>query len=296
MVDVDDLLHRMDRLEQEQQRVAGALKVSEEERLAAEDARDQYHKLYLEMLERCRKLERGLIGQKAERLSDNEQQLTLSILEVAIGQSAAEALEEDTEVKAHHPRNNHGRKPIPDHLPRIELEIVPLEVQERGLDQFKLIGQEVTEVIERRPASLVVVRIIKPKFVAKKTSCGRAFKDPNRGNSSATHHSMPRGPGMLADTLVRRWQDHLPLNRLEGIYAREGMPLARSAICGWHDQLTPLVQPLIAAMRQDAFEQPYLCIDATGVLVQAKEKCRNGHFWVLVAAGASCFVRVQQAP
>jgi hypothetical protein len=36
-------------------------------------------------------------------------------------------------------------------------------------------------------------------------------------------------------------------------------------------------------MRQDALEQPYLCTDATGVLVQAKEKCRNGHFWVLVA-------------
>ena len=36
-------------------------------------------------------------------------------------------------------------------------------------------------------------------------------------------------------------------------------------------------------MRADAFEQPYLCTDATGVLVQAKHKCRTGHFWVMVA-------------
>ena len=36
-------------------------------------------------------------------------------------------------------------------------------------------------------------------------------------------------------------------------------------------------------MREDAFASPYLCVDATGVLVQAKEKCRRGHFWVLVA-------------
>ncbi|HVW30384.1 MAG TPA: transposase, partial [Polyangiaceae bacterium] len=36
-------------------------------------------------------------------------------------------------------------------------------------------------------------------------------------------------------------------------------------------------------MRADAFEQPYLCVDATGVLVQAREKCRTGHFWVVVA-------------
>ena len=34
-----------------------------------------------------------------------------------------------------------------------------------------------------------------------------------------------------------------------------------------------------------AFKQPYLCTDATGVLVQQKERCRTGHFWVLVAPG-----------
>jgi hypothetical protein len=54
-------------------------------------------------------------------------------------------------------------------------------------------------------------------------------------------------------------------------------------MCGWHAELSDLVQPLIAAMRADAFEQPYLCVDATGVLVQAKYQCRTGHFWVLVA-------------
>ena len=38
-------------------------------------------------------------------------------------------------------------------------------------------------------------------------------------------------------------------------------------------------------MRDDAFKQPYLCTDATGVLVQHPERCRTGHFWVLVAPG-----------
>jgi transposase len=47
-------------------------------------------------------------------------------------------------------------------------------------------------------------------------------------------------------------------------------------------ELVELVKPVIDAMRLDAFEQPYLCVDATGVLVQAKERCRVGHFWVLV--------------
>jgi hypothetical protein len=84
---------------------------------------------------------------------------------------------------------------------------------------------------------------------------------------------------------VRRWQDHLPLHRLESIYAREGVEIARSTLCRWHEALAELARPVVEAMRIDARGQPYLCTDATGVLVQAPERCRTGHFWVLVAPG-----------
>jgi hypothetical protein len=40
---------------------------------------------------------------------------------------------------------------------------------------------------------------------------------------------------------------------------------------------------LVAAMAKDALSAHCLVVDATGVLVQAKDKCRRGHFWVLVA-------------
>ena len=91
------------------------------------------------------------------------------------------------------------------------------------------------------------------------------------------------GPGLLADTVVRRWQDHLPLHRLERVYGREGLPLARSTVCGWHASLATLVRPLLEAMWKDALTAPYLCADATGVLVQASPQCRRGHFWVVAA-------------
>jgi hypothetical protein len=127
------------------------------------------------------------------------------------------------------------------------------------------------------------VQFIYKKFV-------RKDRDPSETtvvySPETVEMPIPRGlagPGMLADTIVRRWQDHQPLNRLEGIYAREGLELARSTLCGWHDQLGELVRPLVEAMFADALGEPYLCVDATGVLVLAKEKCRNGHFWVLVA-------------
>jgi hypothetical protein len=132
---------------------------------------------------------------------------------------------------------------------------------------------------------MVVVRITKPKFVRR----GREKDQPTEVHVGSTP-PIPiergvAGPGMLADTIVRRWQDHLPLHRLEDVYARDGVEIARSTMCSWHGQLAPMVEPLVAAMREDAFRSPYLCTDATGVLVQAKNKCRRGHFWVLVVPG-----------
>jgi transposase len=263
VVEIEELARRLDALEQE---------------------RDRYRQLYLEMMERCRKLERGLLGNKSERLSPNEHQLSLSVLEAVLAEREQAAIDAvcTEEVSAHRRRKPTGRKPIPAELPRVDIEVLPEEVQREGLDAFERIGEEVTEVVERRPASLVVVRIVKPKLVR---------KDRDRQATEVFTAQTPclpierglAGPGMLADTIVRRWQDHLPANRLEDIYAREGLEIPRSTLCGWHEQLLPLAEPLVAAMRADAFEQPYLCIDATGVLVQAKERCRRGHFWVVVA-------------
>lgn len=289
MTAVAQLVRRLDDLERDRARLREELAEVHQAREQAERERDPYHELYIEMMERCRKLELGLRGQRAERLPSGDP-LSLGMLELVLGQQGADdvlALAETGEqtVREHKRKKPTGRKPIPDHLPRVEIEIIPDEVKRLGLDAFERIGQDVTEVLERRPASVVVARIVKPKFVA---------KDRDRGGKTdvfcgeTPELPIPRGlagPGLLADTIVKRWQDHLPLNRLEGIYAREGIELPRTTVCGWHSELAPLASPLVAAMREDAFSAPYLCVDATGVLVQAKETCRSGHFWVMVVPG-----------
>lgn len=245
--------------------------------------RDEYRKLYLLLLEENEKLKRGLLGQKAERLGRDDRQLSLALLEMLLGKQAQAPAVEVERVREHERRKPTGRKPLPEHLPRIEIEVLPVEVLRRGLDDFEKIGEEVSEALERRRASAVVVRTVRPKLVA---------KDRERGAPTEVLIAEPpelpiprgmAGPGMLADTIVRRWQDHQPLHRLERIYARDGLDISRSTICGWHAELATLARPVVVAMRQDALRQPYLCTDATGVLVQAKEKCRTGHFWVLLA-------------
>ena len=274
--------------------------------------RDHYRKLYLEQLERCALLERGIIaGKKAERFTTDGSQLTLGVLGLMLTPEEPEALEvtetpeappaapSEEEGQAPRPaaRRATGRRAITSLLPRVDIEVLPPEVQREGLDAFERIGEEVSQVVEHRPSSLVLVRIVRPKFVRKRPADMDDAAEPTESPvliAEPPERPIERGlagPGLLAKTIVYRWQDHLPLYRQEKIHGRDGLELARSTMCGWHEQLADLAEPLVDAMMRDAFTAPYLCTDATGVLVQAKEQCRRAHFWVLVAPGRHVLYR-----
>jgi transposase len=251
-----------------------------------EHERDEYKKLTVLLQEQVERLKRGLLGQKAERLPKNDAQLSLAILNLALGGDALAsppAAPEPVQTVPAHTRRKPVRKPLPDTLPRVPIEVLPPEVLSEGLDAFELVGADTREVLERRPASCVVVVITYKKFVRKDRERGGATDVLTAPALELPIERGLAGPSMLADTIVRRWQDHQPLTRLEDIYRREELDLAKSTICTWHEQLADLARPLVEVMFEDAYREPYLCVDATGVLVLAKQKCRNGHFWVLVA-------------
>jgi transposase len=262
------------------------LSEAEERSAKLERERDEYKKLALLLQEQVERLKLGLLGQKAERLPKNDAQLSLAILNLALGNHALATPPADPEPEQSvpaHTRRKPTRKPLPDTLPRVTIEILPPDVQREGLDAFECVGADTREVLERRPASCVVVAITYKKFVRKARVRGGATEVLTAPTLELPIDRGLAGPSMLADTIVRRWQDHQPLTRLEDIYRREALDLAKSTICTWHEQLADLARPLVEVMFEDAYREPYLCIDATGVLVLAKEKCRNGHFWVLVA-------------
>ena len=260
-----------------------------------EEERDRYRQLYQQMLEKARKLELGLLGQKSERLPSSDTQLSLHVLAGLLGEQdmtldddAADAVVSEPEEAAEPKRRSKptGRRPLPEHLPVVDIEVIPDEVLQAGLEHFERVGEEVLSTLERRPSSLVHCRIHRLKYLR---------KDRDRLDTPEFHIADPvslpierglAGPGLLADTVVRRHADHLPFHRLQKIYAREGVELSKSTMCGWHDALDALCRPLVDAMRSDALAMaPYLCIDATGVLVRDQDKCRRGYFWVIVAPG-----------
>jgi transposase len=258
-----------------------------EELQKAQRERDEYKKLYTHLREENERLKRGLLGKKAEKLPQNDAQLSLAILGLMLGGSEEPAPppadEEQTHVIPEHTRKVPKRRGPRDDWPRVYIELVPPEVEREGLDAFDVIGQETRGVLERRPASCVFVEVVRKKFV-RKADKGALEKSVFIADPLPLPITKGiAGPGLLAETIVKRWCDHQPLHRQESIFARDGLELARSTLSEWHMALALLAAPLIQAMKADAFKAPYLCTDATGVLVQAPERCKNGHFWVLVA-------------
>ena len=263
------------------ERVIAEREAVKTERDVIKNERDSYKRLYLETLAQCRKLELGVVGRGREKDLGDPNQITMSLIGMLTNEKATPAEPVTEKVREHERTKPTGRAPLPEKLPRIEVTVLPPEVEQKGLDAFEKIGEDVTETVERRPASLVVVRVTKPKFVEKNRDLKFEVKVLQAAPPELPIERGLAGPALLADTLVRRWADHLPLHRLERIYGRDGLPLSRSTVCDWHLQLTDLVQPLLNAMWKDALTAPYLCTDATGVLVQAEEKCRTGHFFVV---------------
>lgn len=244
-------------------------------------------------------------GEDAQKLAEEllakvEQEAQLG----AANDAAAEGGDDegcDDDSKAHRrPRKPTGRRTArKDVVHKVTIERLPEEVERMGLDAFERIGEDRLTTTERRVAALFEVTVIRPKFRAKTNAAVEAVKqaradrdgmpevEPQSWITQAAPADPPvsrvrAGPGLLANVAVRRFDDHLPYNRLENVYEREGMRLGRSTLYGWLDALRELFAPLIKAMLRDARTAPYLCTDATGVLVQAPEQCTRGHFWVLV--------------
>jgi transposase len=189
-----------------------------------ERERDEYRKLYLLAREEIAQLKRGLIGRRGERPLAHDPQLSLAVLGLLFGEGAVAPVP-DPELVAEHVRRKAVRNSFPEHLPRVRVEVVPLEVERAGRDAFEVIGVDTREVLERRPASLVVVEVVKPKFVRKGSQAALTTEVLAAETPELPIPRGTAGPGLLADSVVKRWQDHLPLNRQEAICRRDGTEL-----------------------------------------------------------------------
>ncbi len=125
-----------------------------------------------------------------------------------------------TQVTKEHP----GRTKLPEHLERREIIIEPAELTE----SCKKIGEEITEEMEYEPGKLFVNRYVRPKY-AKPGNAGIII-------APMIDRPLPKaivGPGLLAQIIIDKYVDHLPLYRQMERFKREGINIPYSTIGDW---------------------------------------------------------------
>jgi transposase len=87
---------------------------------------------------------------------------------------------------------------------------------------------------------------------------------------------------VLAQVVIAKYVDHLPLYRQEAIYARSGIELSRSTLADWVGAVGVALQPLADRLTAQLRQQPILHADETPVAMLDPKagKTRRAYLWV----------------
>jgi transposase len=199
-------------------------------------------------------------------------------------------------------RHKHGRQQLPEYLERIEIEhdlaaedkVCPCCGEERCR-----IGAEVSEQLEYFPASFKVLKHIRHKYACAK--CDASGDNPNIATAAKPSQPIDRGlpgPSLLAHVVTSKLGDHLPLYRLENIFARQGVHVARSTMCAWMAAVGELVKPLVELMALRVKQSRVVHTDDTTVPIQSpgEKQCRKGRIWCYLGDEANPYVAYDYTP
>ncbi len=226
---------------------------------------------------------RWVHGRRSERLTDGEGQGQLFDLAPPAAE-AANDLELTEPVPAAAPRRRRRRRELDlSRLPRHrhESELSAAEKTCDGCGRHKdRIGEDVTTILEHVPARLEVHEYVRGKYACRYCKNGVSSPPPPprpiaRGIA---------GPGLVAEIVVSKFSDHLPLYRLEDIFVRCGVHFPRSTLCDWVAAAADLLHPLYDLQRRLVVQSPVLWTDDTPVtvLVGGEEGSCQGRFWTYI--------------
>ena len=213
---------------------------------------------------------RNHYGRKSERLAPGQQELDfLGMADALIRASATagdlvqvivQASPEDEQLKPRPLRQAAFDESLP-----LEEEVYDLPKPEQACDKC---GQTMVQIdaensfqLEFVPATFKRIRHRRLKYACK--ACGECVKLAERPEHPILK-GLP-GPGLLAQTLISKYDDHQPLNRQEEIYARHGVHVPRSTLCDWVRQCCLLLEPLHDLMRERVLMGKAINADETHV-------------------------------
>ena len=226
-----------------------------------------------------KELQRHRFGRRAETLP--EDQLLLGLEEAEQIEAASEEEAEDADPAKRKERTSKrraNRGSLPVHLPRIETIV---DIGDHACpccrNGLHLIGEDVSERLDIVPAQLRVIVVRRPKYAC------RACEDvvvQAPAPARLIEGGLPT-EATVAQVLVSKYADHLPLYRQAQIYARQGVNLDRSTLADWVGRaawhLRPVHERLLARLKAS----PKLFADETTapVLDPGRGKTKTGQLW-----------------
>ncbi len=177
------------------------------------------------------------------------------------------------------------RRPLPAHFNRVE-KIIDLPDEEKAAmgDDWTFIGYDTSEQLAVIPRQHYVIAYRRAKYVPVNDQVAgaeagvRIASRPAQIIPKSIAHS-----SVIADVVVRKFVDGLPLYRQEVIHAREGIDLSRQTMSGWMMQLDERLSPLMAVMKRLFYQGRVIHIDETRLQVlnePGRENTKLSYMWV----------------
>ncbi len=231
----------------------------------------------------------AIYGKKSERFDLDQLDLLREDLETAIAEAEAKGEASEAVRKARGPRapakRNIGH--LPEHLIRIEQVIEP---QSRlcpcGCGEMVKIGEDRIERLDCVPAELRVMVTVRPKYACRICASGVT-------QAPSPAHLIEGGlatEALMAQVLVSKYADHLPLYRQSQIFARSGVELDRGTLANWVGvaayHLAPVTQRLCEKLKASG----HLFMDETTcpVLDPGRGCTKTGYLWALARDERGC--------
>ena len=226
-------------------------------------------------------LRRAQFGRKSERISDEQIALALEDVETACGTEDCKVEKANPVVKRESVagrRANRGH--LPAHLPREEVVIEP-EAKSCPCcgGALHVIGEDRSERLDRIPAKFKVIVTRRPKYACRSCTDGVVQAPaPNR----LIEGGLPT-EAFVADVLVSKYADHLPLYRQAQILARDGVNIDRSTLAHWVGFAAAELDPLHARLIETLKTSTKLFADETRcpVLDPGRGKTKTGYLWAI---------------
>jgi transposase len=223
-------------------------------------------------------LKKLVFGSRHEKFLGTDHQSAPTLFNV---ESVAEAVVTATTPVSYDKRttqlqpNHKGRNPFPDNLRRVEQILNP-----EGLDieKVKKIGEDITETLAFNPSELFVKKIVRPRYLDTLTNRIYQAAAPARSFERSNVDS-----SLVAQVIVEKYIDHLPLYRQIKRYERLGVTISDSTIGDWLTAGAELLLPLYQAHKLNVLGSGYLHADETIIKVLDSDKngaTHQGYYWV----------------